>query len=110
MKSTHTSFENKHPPGILELFIKFHGTIEYSDVAKRFRRVYATLVGPECFVRKFFFLLVALQTFAGCLSTKMETQPVKTQELGLMKATGLGNGGVEGVYISRIEYPDNEQL
>ena len=64
MKSTHTSFENKHPPEFLELFIKFHGTVEYSEVAKMFRRVYTTLDGPECFARKFFFLRVALQTFA----------------------------------------------
>ena len=33
----------------------------------------------------------------------MEMLPVKTHEFGLIKATGLGKGAVEGVYSSRIE-------
>ena len=41
----------------------------------------------------------ALRTFAGCLSTTMATLPVKTQEFGLKKATGLRKGAVESVVL-----------
>ena len=41
-----------------------------------------------------------LQTFAGCFSSiAMVALPVKTQEFGLKKATGLQKGAVDSVVL-----------
>ena len=40
-----------------------------------------------------------LQTLTGCFSTTRVTLPVKTQEYGVRKATGLRKGAVEGVVV-----------
>ena len=41
----------------------------------------------------------ALRTFAGYFPTIMAMLPVKTQEFGLKKGTGLRKGAVEGVVV-----------
>ena len=88
MHSTHESFNNKHPPELL---------------VKNFRRVYTSLWRTRMLRSEFegfFFIKTLLDAF---LLYMMEMLPVKTQEIGLMKATGIGKGAVEGVYSSRIE-------
>ena len=63
---------------------------------KTFRRVYTTLVADQkASLRSFSFRPCASNFFP----TIMATLPVKTQEFGLKKASGLRKGAVEGVVL-----------
>ena len=61
-----------------------------------FRRIYTTLVADQnASLGSFSFRPCASNFFP----TTMATLPVKTQEFGLKKATGLRKGAVEGVVL-----------
>ena len=56
------------------------------------------------FCRMFFFSACCSKTWLeSFVLYTIEMLPMKTQEFGLMKATGLGKGAVEGAYSSRLE-------